>query len=95
MSRALAQLTPRILTREEAAAYLGLGVSAFDMRVKAGKLPKPLPADIYGRARFDRGAIDRQLDLDSGLTDSKGIDASEALRKWRAGHGKSQNPALG
>lgn len=76
-------IIPRVLSREEAATYLGLSVAAFDQRVKAGKLPIPLPADIYGRARFDREQLDRQLDRDSGLNENSVVSAQSALRKWR------------
>ncbi len=76
-------LIPRVLSREQAAAYVGLSVAAFDQRVKAGKLPTPLPADVYGRARFDRAQLDRQLDRDSGLSEKSMVSAASALREWR------------
>jgi predicted DNA-binding transcriptional regulator AlpA len=63
--RALADLgiAPRLLTREQAAAYCGLSVHGFSDWVKAGRLPGP----IRGTTRWDRKAIDAALDQASGL----------------------------
>ena len=49
-------LAPRGLSREEAAAYVGVGATKFDQMVADGRMPKPRRID--GRRVFDR----RQLD---------------------------------
>ena len=50
-------ISPRGLTRAEAAAYVGLGVRTFSARVAAGMLPGAHPAT----GRWDRAALDRAL----------------------------------
>ena len=54
---------PRLLTREQAAAYCSLSVQAFSAWVRAGRLPPALP----GTSRWDKTAIDIGLDKASGL----------------------------
>ena len=56
-------IAPRLLTREQAAAYCGLSVHGFSDWVKAGRLPGP----IRGTTRWDRKAIDAALDQASGI----------------------------
>jgi excisionase family DNA binding protein len=72
------QVARRGLTREEAAAYLGLSPQGFDSWVRAGRIPGPLP----GTKRWDRKAIDAALDKLSGLAPSM---EPSALEKWKAG----------
>lgn len=48
-------IEPRLLSAHQAAAYLGLGVTSFRARVKAGKLPGPV-GDLK---RWDRHELDR------------------------------------
>lgn len=60
---------PRGLSREQAAAYVGLSVNTFEAlvqkEVKAGRLIAPLQ---FGRRTiYDRRAIDRWLDRRGGL----------------------------
>ena len=72
-------IAPRLLTREQAAAYSGLSVHGFSEWVKAGKLPGP----IRGTARWDRKAIDAAIDQASGLNPKIGtapFDEWKALR---------------
>jgi predicted DNA-binding transcriptional regulator AlpA len=57
-------LPPRCLSREQAAAYLGIGEDLFDRQVQAGVLPRALP--LGSRRVWDRAALDGALDL-SGL----------------------------
>jgi predicted DNA-binding transcriptional regulator AlpA len=71
------QLAPRLLSRQQAAAYCGLSPSAFSNWVRSGKLPPPLP----GTTRWDLKAIDFALDALSGL--QKHQEAT-ALDEWRA-----------
>lgn len=47
---------PRGLSREEAARYIGVGVTKFDEMVKDGRMPKPKRLD--GRTVWDRLAVD-------------------------------------
>lgn len=60
---------PRGLSREEAAAYVGVGTTHFDKMVSEGRMPKPFRLD--GRVIFDRKALDRRLDA---LSDQQADD---------------------
>jgi predicted DNA-binding transcriptional regulator AlpA len=73
-------IAPRLLTREQAAAYCGLSVTGFSEWVKSGRLPGPIPRT----ARWDLKAIDVALDSASGI----GIGSS-ALDQWKAKHARS------
>lgn len=57
-----AGLTPRLLSREQAAAYVGLSANAFDGEVAAGTFPKPFPLRDTKRLLWDREELDRTLD---------------------------------
>jgi excisionase family DNA binding protein len=60
------------LSRDQAAAYLGIGRSHFAVLVKAGRLPAPLPG--LGRRRvWSRAALDAVL---------AGRDVSEISATW-------------
>jgi len=73
-------LVQRLLTRDQAAFYCGLSVSAFSKWVKIGRLP----AALAGTARWDLKAIDLALDSLSGLATSKTSDSeTTALDEWR------------
>lgn len=72
-------IQPRCLSREEAAAYCGLGPEGFAAWVRAGRMPGPIP----GTHRWDRRAIDVALDKLSGL--EKHEPQSE-LDQWFASH---------
>ena len=50
----------RGLSRIEAAAYVGLGVTFFDQKVREGALPKPLK--IGKRKLWDRRELDAAFD---------------------------------
>jgi predicted DNA-binding transcriptional regulator AlpA len=54
-------LTPRGLSRIEAARYVGLGVTTFDKAIRDRLLPKPFR--IYGRLIWCRQALDAALDV--------------------------------
>jgi hypothetical protein len=68
MSPITAVLTPRYLTREGAALYLGVSVDVFDDEVRAGVWP---PARRRGgnggRHTWDRLLLDQYADRHSGL----------------------------
>jgi excisionase family DNA binding protein len=53
-------LAPRGLSRVEAAAYLGVGVSKFDQMVADGRMPGPKRID--GRKVWDRIGLDHAFD---------------------------------
>lgn len=60
---------PRLLTRDLAAAYVGVSPSLFDAEVKRGVWPQPLRRSVEGRSNnprltWDRVALDRRLDGD-------------------------------
>jgi hypothetical protein len=70
-------LSPRLLNRQQAAAYCNLSPTTFSSWVGSGKLPPPLP----GTSRWDLKAIDFALDAMSGLQPKQ---ESSALDEWRA-----------
>jgi hypothetical protein len=55
--------TARGMTRAEAAKYCRLSRDGYDVWVKRGLVPPPIP----GTNRYDRKALDRALDKLSGL----------------------------
>jgi predicted DNA-binding transcriptional regulator AlpA len=69
-------IAPRLLTREQAAAYCGLSVTGFSEWVKSGRLPGPIPRT----ARWDLKAIDIALDSASGISNI----AQSPLDEWIA-----------
>jgi predicted DNA-binding transcriptional regulator AlpA len=72
-------IAPRLLKREEAAAYCGVGVSTFTGWVRRNLLPGPVPATH----RWDRKAIDAALDVLSRIDDKV---EHKALDQWKAEH---------
>lgn len=74
----MSQIDPRLLTREQAAAYCGYSRSGFSRLVSIGALPGPIP----GLSRWDKRAIDARLDKISGLEhDDKQETAYEAWKR--------------
>lgn len=69
-------LSPRLLNRQQAAAYCNLSPTTFSNWVRSGKLPPPLP----GTTRWDLKAIDFALDGLSGLQPRQ---ETSALDEWR------------
>jgi predicted DNA-binding transcriptional regulator AlpA len=72
-------VTPRLLTRQQAAEYCGLSPAGFSMWIKQGRLPGP----ILGTNRWDLRAIDRALDA---LSNIQYGDSGAALDIWKAKH---------
>lgn len=70
-------IAPRLLTREQAAAYCSVSARGFSEWVKAGKMPGP----VIGTARWDRRAIDAVLDKASGL-ETRGAQ-EDAFDRWK------------
>ncbi len=71
-------VSPRLLTRAEAAGYCRLAPATFDLWIAAGRLPSAIP-DTH---RWDRRAIDAALDKISALTPTTEPSAYE---RWKAG----------
>jgi predicted DNA-binding transcriptional regulator AlpA len=79
-------ISPRLLSRAEAAVYCGLSRQGFSTWVKTGRLPGP----IAGTARWDLRAIDAALDSLSGIADGdEGGVGSLVLDQWKAKHARS------
>jgi len=72
-------IAPRLLTREQAAAYCGVGLTTFTAWIRRGIVPGP----VHRTHRWDRKAIDAALDL-LGCIDDK--LESKALDQWKAKH---------
>ncbi|GJE51807.1 hypothetical protein GOFOIKOB_4871 [Methylobacterium tardum] len=85
-------LPPRLLSKIQAAQYLGLTPRGFDRWRKDGRIPNPLP----GTARWDRNAIDSAIDALSqlgSLRASTPIPQPEAdpLEEWRKKRDERRN----
>jgi hypothetical protein len=83
-------IAPRLLTREQAAAYCGVGLTTFTAWVRRGIIPGPLPATH----RWDKKAIDAALDVLSCIDaklDGKALDQWKA--KYRARHTERDAPS--
>lgn len=74
------QISPRLMTKQEAAAYCAVTPSRFYQLVKAKTLPGPVP----GTTRYDRVAIDRALDKHAGLQSDAELSP---LQEWLAKDG--------
>jgi predicted DNA-binding transcriptional regulator AlpA len=61
-------LAPRGLSREEAAAYIGIGTTKFDAMVADGRMPQPKSID--SRRVWDRLRLDSAF---AALPDATGI----------------------
>ena len=68
-------MSKRIQTREEAAEELGLKLSTFDVWVRKGILPAPIPKT----KRWDMKAIHAKLDKVSGLAQ----DTASPYQRWQ------------
>ena len=71
------QLCPRGLSRDQSAAYVGVGVTKFNEMVEDGRMPKPKQVD--GRVIWDRHQLDQSFEaLDADDTD----DTTKAKQAW-------------
>lgn len=62
-------LPPRFLTKEQAAAYVGVSPNVFEQEVAKGMWPSPLRrGDRGGRLTWDRILLDASADRASGLS---------------------------
>lgn len=67
------QAWPRRLSKKLAAEYMGVGEDTFDQRVKAGRYPQPIKEVGLRKTFWDREALDRFIDLQSGLEVPEGL----------------------
>jgi predicted DNA-binding transcriptional regulator AlpA len=79
-------MTPRLLSREQAAAYVGLSANQFDEEVRAGRFPTPVDLFVTRRRLWDRCAIDAALDAEitSILDGPNGFETRKA--RWQQRH---------
>ncbi len=67
MGQAKTEITPRLLSSKDAAAYCGMSVNAFMAASKKGILP----GRIKGTYRYDKQALDRAIDRFSCISAEK------------------------
>lgn len=75
----LTRIEPRLLTKEQAAAYCGYCANAFGRHVSEGNLPPAIP----GTHRWDRKALDAAIDKLSGLEATMPSDDPYERRRAR------------
>jgi hypothetical protein len=71
-------VTPRLISKSEAATYCGLSLSSFSDWQRRGIVPGPVP----GTHRWDRKALDSALDKMSGITTQS--EEISAYDQWKA-----------
>lgn len=72
---------PRMLSREQAASYVGVSTTQFDREVSAGRWPPPERRG--NRITWDRRLIDRVQDKTSGImTSSEPPAHGPAVDPW-------------
>lgn len=86
-------MTPRLLSREEASAYVGLSPNSFDAEVRAGTFPRPVKLRKVERLLWDRKALDLALDAKLPSVADLGADGFEARRqRWQRREDHPQTP---
>lgn len=70
-------MTPRLLTKAQAAEYVGYSLSRFGELVRDGKFSPP----ITGTARWDKKKLDLELDRLSGISTNERLSAYD---RWKA-----------
>lgn len=75
---------PRLLPRDQAAAYSGLSPNAFDAEVAAGTFPGPYPLQVTRRSLWDRKALDAAMDRAAGLATGANDDWGAREKAWKA-----------
>lgn len=76
--------TPRLLSREQAAAYVGLSPEAFLKEVVLGTFPHPFPLKRTKRRLWDKAELDRVMDA---RIQTEG-DWDERKRRWQQNRSK-------
>jgi predicted DNA-binding transcriptional regulator AlpA len=71
---------PRLMTRPQAAAYLGISASTFSTWVAMGKAPPPVP----GTRRWDKKAIDAKFDDIDGIRTGEPEDEFDRWERLNA-----------
>lgn len=77
--------TSRLMSRDQAAAYVGISPTQFDEEVAAGTFPGPFPLARTRRVLWDRVALDRAIDarLTSVVEIAQGGTFDERRNQWR------------
>ena len=87
VSSPMTDITPRLLTRREAATLCRIAPSTFSMWVAAGTMPRPIP----GTKRWDRLAIEAKL---NELSDLAAGQPEDPYDKWmRENEQPNERPA--
>lgn len=73
-------MTPRLLTKAQAAAYCACTLRTFDSWVEKGIVPRAL----QNTHRWDRKDIDAALDVRSGLSPITPSDHLTPYQRWKA-----------
>lgn len=73
-------ITPRLLPRDKAAAYVGLSPNTFDRQVAAGTFPAPFPLTGLRRRLWDVRALDAAIDRVMGI---KADDRATRKAAWQ------------
>ena len=87
------ELPPRLLAREEAAAYVGLSPNSFDHEVSAGTFTSPFPLTNTRRRLWDVRALDAAMDRAMGIRTVK--DDMEARERAYRKRKKNRAQAVG
>jgi predicted DNA-binding transcriptional regulator AlpA len=77
-------ISPRLLSREQAAGYVAQSVETFNHLVKRKELPGPIEFS-RGHARWDRKRLDDWLDDRSGLGTPVDRDTADLDRQFGLG----------
>jgi predicted DNA-binding transcriptional regulator AlpA len=80
---------PRLLSQEEAAAYVGLSPNAFWQEVRAGTFPAPFPLTKIRRRLWDVKALDDAVDRARGIV-AKANDREARKAAWRQRKDRAQ-----
>jgi hypothetical protein len=70
-------MTPRLISKQDAAAYCGLSMTQFSQWIAEGRISPAIP----GTHRFDKLKLDADLDRLSGI---KSTPELSPLEKWKA-----------
>lgn len=80
-------MTPRLLSREQAAAYVGLSANQFDEEVRAGRFPASVALYVTRRRLWDRSALDAALDSEMVTVLDAGTDGFTSRKaRWQQRH---------